>query len=589
VYFVSTSAITAIPPTPTPTPIQVAPGIIQLPLTTNDLVYDPTTRRVYASLPSTAGTFGNSLAPIDPVTGVMGTPVFVGSEPRKLAISKNNQYLYTGLDGVGAVRRFDLGSQTATLQFALGSSQFDGTMYVEDLAVSPDDPNAVAVSRRNVGFSPKHEGVAIYDSGVRRNTTTPGHTGSNVIEFSSSGSTLYGYNNESTEFGFRKMTVNASGVTTTTTTANIISGFGVDIKYDNGMVYASTGRVVNPESGTIAGTFSGVSSLAFVPDSTTQRVFFVTGSGSNTTLQAFDQNTFIPAGSLSIPGVIGDPGSLIRWGTNGLAFRTSGNQVFFVQTSVVPGNPIDDARNFIRQQYLDFLNREPDPGGWDFWTSEITRCGSDPLCIHRRRIDVSAAFFIELEFQETGYVVYRIHRAAMGTLPGAPTRANLTFARFMGDRGQIQPGAGLQQSTINFANAFVQRAEFLQAYPDTFSNAQFVHKLFDTAGLLPYAFERQQQIDAMNNNGKTRAQVLLDVIEISEFKTREFNPAFVLMQYFGYLRRNPDQGGYDFWLDVLNNRVPGNFRSMVCAFVTSAEYQRRFGTVVTRSNSDCAQ
>ena len=124
-------------------------------------------------------------------------------------------------------------------------------------------------------------------------------------------------------------------------------------------------------------------------------------------------------------------------------------------------------------------------------------------------------------------------------------------------------------------------------YPASQTNAQFVNKLFDTAGLVPFTAERQQEIDAMNNNGRTRAQVLLDVIEIPAFKTGEYNGAFVLMQYFGYLRRDPDQGGYDFWLDVLNNRVPGNFRSMVCAFLTSAEYQRRFGSTVTRTDRDC--
>ncbi|HZE72565.1 MAG TPA: S8 family serine peptidase, partial [Pyrinomonadaceae bacterium] len=234
--------------------------------------------------------------------------------------------------------------------------------------------------------------------------------------------------------------------------------------------------------------------------------------------------------------------------------------------AIGPANPIDDSRTFIRQQYLDFLNREPDPGGWDYWTGNITQCGTDLRCIHNRRIDVSAAFFIELEFQETGYVVYRIHRAAFGTWPGGPTRANLAFTQFMADRSLLVPGPGLPQSTVNFANAFVQRSAFLQAYPVTQTNAQFVNQLFDTAGLTPFTTERQQEIDAMNNNGKTRAQVLLDVIEIPAFETREYNGAFVLMQYFGYLRRDPDQGGYDFWLDVLNNRVPGNFRGMVCAF-----------------------
>lgn len=135
----------------------------------------------------------------------------------------------------------------------------------------------------------------------------------------------------------------------------------------------------------------------------------------------------------------------------------------------------------------------------------------------------------------------------------------------------------------------MQRAEFLQPYPNSLSNAQFVNKLFDTAQLVPYATERQQQIDAMNNSSKTRAQVLLDVVETGEFKTREYNSAFVLMQYFGYLRRDPDQGGYVFWLDILNNRVPNNFRSMVCAFLTSAEYQQRFGSTISRTDRDCSQ
>lgn len=93
----------------------------------------------------------------------------------------------------------------------------------------------------------------------------------------------------------------------------------------------------------------------------------------------------------------------------------------------------------------------------------------------------------------------------------------------------------------------------------------------------------------MTNNGKTRAQVLLDVLEIPEFKTREYNRSFVLMEYFGYLRRDPDQGGYDFWLNILDNREPNNYRGMVCSFLTSTEYQRRFGNSVTRTNRDCGE
>ncbi len=251
-------------------------------------------------------------------------------------------------------------------------------------------------------------------------------------------------------------------------------------------------------------------------------------------------------------------------------------------------NPVDDARAFVTQHYLDFLNRAPDQAGLDYWTSQITKCGIDAACIHNRRISVSAAFFMGLEFQQTGYVVYRLYRAAYGAMPGAPSRANITFLQFMADRPLVVVGFGLAQSTIDFANNFVQRPEFKQVYPDTMSAADFVNQLFDTANLTPYDQQRQDEIDALQSGARTRAGVLLDVIEFSEFKTREYNPAFVLMQYFGYLRRDPDQAGYDFWLNVLNNREPSNFRGMVCSFITSAEYQLRFGTQVTRANRDCS-
>jgi hypothetical protein len=243
-------------------------------------------------------------------------------------------------------------------------------------------------------------------------------------------------------------------------------------------------------------------------------------------------------------------------------------------------NPLDDSQFFVRQQYLDFLNREPEPGGLAYWTGEINKCGTDAACINDRRIGVSAAFFIEAEFQQTGYVVYRLYKASYGVRP--------TYAQFMPDRSQLIGGPQLKQSTQDFANRFVQRTEFKQAYPDSLTPDQFVNKLFDTAALTPYTTERHDEAQALSDNTKTRAQVLLDVIAIKEFSDREYNPAFVLMQYFGYLRRDPEQGGFDFWLNVLNNKEPGNFRGMVCSFITSQEYQERFSPISTRSNRDCA-
>jgi hypothetical protein len=290
--------------------------------------------------------------------------------------------------------------------------------------------------------------------------------------------------------------------------------------------------------------------------------------------------TLLPNGKVLLAGGIADA----VWPPSGLI-----SAELYNPDSNPLSNPIDNAQAFVRQQYQDFLNREPDADGLAYWTARITQCGNDARCIHDSRIGVSAAFFIEQEFQQTGDVVYRLHRAAFGTMPNAPTRANVNFSQFIADRAQLVGGAGLPQSTIDFANNFVARAEFKQAYPDGLSQPDFVNQLFNTAGLFSSPDQRQAEIDALLSGSKTRAQVLLDVVDIQEFKDREYNPAFVLTQYFGYLRRDPDQGGYDFWLNVLNNREPNNFRGMVCSFVTSTEYQLRFGSVVTRSNADCSQ
>jgi hypothetical protein len=242
-------------------------------------------------------------------------------------------------------------------------------------------------------------------------------------------------------------------------------------------------------------------------------------------------------------------------------------------------NPIDNARFFVNQQYLDFLNRAPDQGGQDYWTNEITRCGSNLSCLVNRRNGVSAAFFVENEFQVTGFFVYRLYKAAFGTVP--------TRQQFIMDRSRLLPGPTLESDKAELANDFVMRDAFRARYPDTLTPEEFVNRLFDTAGLTPFTADRQRLAQDMRN-GKTRAQVLAEVIELAAFKTREFNTAFVLMQYFGYLARDPDAGGFAFWLNVVNNLQPNNYQGMVCAFITSAEYQMRFSSVVTQNDSLCS-
>jgi hypothetical protein len=266
-------------------------------------------------------------------------------------------------------------------------------------------------------------------------------------------------------------------------------------------------------------------------------------------------------------------------------FSQLGNHTEAAFTGLSSGdraNPLDTAEYFVRQQYLDFLDREPDEAGFNFWSDQINQCLSVPPastasdCLNTRRREVAAAFFISNEFQESGYFVYRLYKASLGVGPA--------FAQYLADRNSVIGGASLTASRAALLNDFVERAEFLQAYPASLTSAQFVNKLYDTAGLYPYLLERQIEINHLNTGGM-RSQVLQDVIEDSRFKSAEYNSAFVLAEYFGYLRRNPDPDGYDFWLNVLN--AESGYRGMVCSFITSAEYQRRFGSVISRSNSEC--
>ncbi len=260
-------------------------------------------------------------------------------------------------------------------------------------------------------------------------------------------------------------------------------------------------------------------------------------------------------------------------------------------------NQIDVADFFVRQHYADFLNRQPDAAGLSFWINQITSCGTDTACIEVKRINVSAAFFLSIEFQETGYLVYRTYKVAYGNMLATPVPLRLD--EFLPDSQQISQGVvvnapGWEQQLANNKNMFfvdfVSRLRFRNEYPITMSPAQFVDALFNNAGVGAMTTERT---DAINEFGTVldttdtaaRARALQRVAENQMLGQQEKNKAFVLMQYFGYLRRNPNDppepglgfDGYDFWLNKLN-QFNGNFinAEMVKAFITSGEYRQRF-------------
>jgi uncharacterized protein (TIGR03118 family) len=411
-------------------------------------------------------------------------------------------------------------------------------------------------------------------------------------------------------------------------------------------------------------------------------------------------------------------------------------------------NPIDDASFFVRQHYLDFLNREPDPSGFAFWVNEITSCGTDQQCIEVKRIHVSAAFFLSLEFQNSGLAAYLTHRAAFGpSVAGGPSP--VLYGQFMRDLQAInkdviflQPGsdAQLEANKVAYYNDFVTKPEFVTKYPSTLTNEQYVDNLLNSAGLSPSNFIvnltnsqenppanpttsggvrrpasygtaifslngagtalsfsgtifnmdftgtqsadtndnltnahihasgtvtpttnggvvfgfigtpfndnnpndalvtpfpiglggsfsskwdapegnnttlaaqlanlqegrayinfhtvqfgggeirghfpemtafRNSLVAGLNGATETRATVLRKVSEYAFLKQREFNAAFVTMEYFGYLRRDADTAGFNFWLNKLNG-FNGDFvaSEMVKAFISSFEYRQRFG------------
>jgi len=248
-------------------------------------------------------------------------------------------------------------------------------------------------------------------------------------------------------------------------------------------------------------------------------------------------------------------------------------------------NPLDTAEYFVRQQYLDVLGREPDEGGFNYWSDQIIGCGADLVCVNGRRRDVAAAFFIEREFQRTGSFIYGLYNGGLGRQP--------MYQEFVNNRRQIMDGENLETAKNAVSRAFVQQSEFVSKYQAQTTGEAFVDRLLlnvlETSGvnLKLQRDEFLNQYSSGTNIIESRAAVVRAVSEAPALQQTQYNSAFVLTEYFSYLRRDPDQGGYLFWLDVLNNREANNYRGMVCAFTTSPEFQQRFSRIISRSNADC--
>jgi hypothetical protein len=253
------------------------------------------------------------------------------------------------------------------------------------------------------------------------------------------------------------------------------------------------------------------------------------------------------------------------------------NAPFTAISTATTNNPLDTPEYFVRQHYLDFLNREPDESGFNFWSDQIIDCGAEAGCIDRKRVNVSAAYFLSIEFQQTGGLVNGLYRTTFDRRP--------FYSEFVPDSqtvgqnvivGRIGWEQQLENNKQAFVNQWVQRPAFVNAYGGL-SDAAYVDTLIAHTGVAFTASERNALVNSLSNQTATRAQVLRQIVEDSRFVALKFNETFVMMEYFGYLRRDPDDSGYQFWLNKLN-QFNGNFEQadMVKAFIVSGEYRDRF-------------
>lgn len=232
---------------------------------------------------------------------------------------------------------------------------------------------------------------------------------------------------------------------------------------------------------------------------------------------------------------------------------------------------ITDIDFFVQQQYIDFLGRMPDSTGFANWVTTLSGCPDggfgenlNPSC---DRVHVSAGFYQSIEFQGRGYFAYRFYDAALGRRP--------LYTEFIPDLQKVGGAQSPEQeaaSKIQYMNDFVQRPEFKNIY-DALSNQAYVDKLEQTAGVT--LSNKADLVAALNGGTQTRAQVLRTFVESTQVFNKFFNRGFVTMQYFGYLRRDPDPIGFTNWVNTLD-ADPNNFRHMIFGFIFSTEYLNRF-------------
>jgi hypothetical protein len=316
-------------------------------IATNDLIYDSLSKKLYASQPGTQG----RITMIDPVTGSIGQSVMVGNEPNRLAISDDSQFLYVSIDNENAVKRLTLPTLTTNLTFPLDNLAPVTREYLcgKEIRVVPGNPRTVVIAisghliaSRSCTFN-EPDGVAVYQDGLKLPNVWTGFPFVHLLEFSDSPSLLFGAGTFSPG-SISRLSVTASGLSLID--SNTLANWpGRDFKFLDGMLYTASGDVINASTYAVAGSYSNIGAFSLRPDANSKRLFAVTVAGADesvATVQAFDLNTLSPNGSLDVTNlaVTAMPQyprytSLVRWGSDGLAFRTSSDEVVIIRSPLI--------------------------------------------------------------------------------------------------------------------------------------------------------------------------------------------------------------------------------------------------------------
>jgi DNA-binding beta-propeller fold protein YncE len=299
------------PAKPGPTPADA----LKVQLDVNDLAYDPARGLLYAAVASKANRHGNTIAAIDPVGGTIEWTINVGSDPAVLAMSDSSKTLWVGLRGAGAIQRVDLEKRTAGPLIMLNKARW-GTLFAETMVVVPGKSDTVVVSLYAKGVSPRHNGCAVFDNDTPRPMLSTGSC--NRLARTDDPKIVFGSNEETTEFGLRRLKIYKNGIGEERCFHGVIDKFNTEILFAGGRIYATTGAVIDAQNGQLIGTIPVPGRIAV--DTAAKRAYVV--AAWEQTITAIDTETLTKRGSCKapIPGGFGKE-RLILMGGTALAYR----------------------------------------------------------------------------------------------------------------------------------------------------------------------------------------------------------------------------------------------------------------------------